>query len=174
MDDPHRVRDLIPRPSARVLLLDPRDRLLLLCYRSPRSNTRWWITVGGGLEPGETYEEGALRELREETGIEGAGLGPHVWTYDHVILDLQGRDLLMRERFFVARAPSSRIDTSGWDQVEREVLIEHRWWSLDELRSATESFGPDEMFAPPGLADLIDPILRGEIPDEPIVLTASG
>ena len=159
-----------PRPSARVLLLDPDDRLLLLCYRSARTTKRWWITVGGGLDPDETFEACALRELHEETGIEGVALGPCVWTYDHVILDLQGRDLSMRERFYVVRAPSTRVDTSGWDEVEREVLIQHRWWSADELDAAARAFGPDEALAPPGLPDLIRPILLGDYPNPPLVL----
>jgi 8-oxo-dGTP pyrophosphatase MutT (NUDIX family) len=153
-----------------VLLLDPGGRLLLLCYRSPRTTKRWWITVGGGLDPGETFERCALRELREETGVEGAELGPCVWTYEHVIVDLQGRDVLMRERFYVVRAPSAHVDTSGWDEVEREVLIEHRWWSQDELVAAGRSFGPDEELAPPRLPALIGPILRGEYPDPPLAL----
>jgi 8-oxo-dGTP pyrophosphatase MutT (NUDIX family) len=158
------------RPSSRVLLIDPDDRLLLLCYRSPRSRKRWWITVGGGLDPGETHEAGALRELREETGMVGLELGPCVWTYDHVILDLEGRDLSMRERFFVVRASSARIETSGWDEVERRVLIDHRWWSVGDIALAERTFGADEAFEPPGLADLLRPILRGELPDEPIAI----
>src|SRR5262245_51033119 len=101
-----------PRPSARVLLFDPQDRLFLVCYRSPKTGKRWWITVGGGLDDGESYEEAALRELQEETGIDDVELGPCVWTYEHVILDWMGRDVLMQERFYVVRATSARIDVS--------------------------------------------------------------
>jgi 8-oxo-dGTP diphosphatase len=161
---------LVPRPSARVLLFDPQDRLFLVCYRSPTTGKRWWITVGGGLDEGETYEQAALRELREETGIEGVPLGPCVWTYEHVILDWIGRDVLMQERFYLVRAPSARIDVSGWDVVEREVLVDRRWWSLPQMEVAMRSFGPDETFAPAGIADLLRPILGGRIPSEPIAI----
>ncbi|MEV7216269.1 hypothetical protein AB0O31_24665 [Kitasatospora cineracea] len=38
------------RPTSRLLLLDHRDRLLLLCARDPRpAGGRWWFTVGGGV-----------------------------------------------------------------------------------------------------------------------------
>ena len=45
------------RPTARVLLLDREDRILLLKGRLPGNPLAEgsWFTVGGGLEPGETY-----------------------------------------------------------------------------------------------------------------------
>lgn len=64
------------RPAARVLLIDELDRVLLL--RAGVGEGGVWITPGGALEPGETAEQAALRELREETGIEDAALIPVV------------------------------------------------------------------------------------------------
>ena len=49
----------IPRPAARVLLLDALNRLLMFRWKPPNV----WITPGGGLEASETYEQSALREL---------------------------------------------------------------------------------------------------------------
>ena len=66
-----------PRPAARVIVLDSRGRVLL--FRAEflgRKQLRLWITPGGGLESGETHEQAALRELREETGVSEATLGP--------------------------------------------------------------------------------------------------
>ncbi|WP_229899595.1 NUDIX domain-containing protein, partial [Streptomyces capoamus] len=53
-----------PRKVARVVLLDPEDRILLLHGHEPDDPADdWWFTPGGGLEGAETREEAALREL---------------------------------------------------------------------------------------------------------------
>ena len=65
------------RKVARVVLLDPRDRILLLHGHEPDDPADdWWFTPGGGVEGDETREEAALRELAEETGITEVELGP--------------------------------------------------------------------------------------------------
>jgi 8-oxo-dGTP diphosphatase len=46
------------------------DRVLVIAHRRLQT----WLPVGGELEPGETPLEAARRELREETGLEGAFL----------------------------------------------------------------------------------------------------
>ena len=44
-----------------------REHEILLALRR---DTDWWNLPGGGLELGETVEEGVCREVREETGLE--------------------------------------------------------------------------------------------------------
>jgi 8-oxo-dGTP pyrophosphatase MutT (NUDIX family) len=65
-------------PAARVLLIDPLDRVLLL-----RGDLDVWIAPGGALKPGEAAAQAALRELWEETGVEAVELSPYVWTCVH-------------------------------------------------------------------------------------------
>ena len=60
----------IHRTAARVLPVDADGRVLLLHARDPaRPQAPFWFTVGGAIEPSETEQQGAARELREETGI---------------------------------------------------------------------------------------------------------
>ena len=50
------------RLAARVVLLDPDDRVLLMRYDDGPPNGSHWTTPGGGLNEGEDYPDDALRE----------------------------------------------------------------------------------------------------------------
>ncbi len=52
------------RATCGVVVQDEAGRVLLMC----RSGEGTWGLPGGGVEPGETWEQAALRECREETG----------------------------------------------------------------------------------------------------------
>ena len=151
------------RPTARVLVFDAQDRLLLLRVEDPKARApRFWITPGGGVEPGESFEAGAARELWEETGIV-APLGPCVWSRRRLVTyDDQGYDF--DERFFAVRIDSATISAENVTHWERKVLTGHRWWSLEELMAT------DEVLAPLPLAELVAPIVAGTHPPEPPLL----
>lgn len=151
------------RPTARVLVLDAQQRLLLICFEDSALPTpRVWITPGGGLDPGETYEQAAVRELWEETGIR-APLGPCVWTRRHAFR-YNGQLVLLDERYFVVRAESTEISTANVTDWERVAITEHRWWTAGEL-ACTE-----EPIAPRCLREVLPPVLAGEYPPVPLAI----
>lgn len=59
-----------PLPAAAALVLDQERRVLLVKRKFPPNEGMWCLPIGFA-ETGETIAEAALRELREETGLEG-------------------------------------------------------------------------------------------------------
>ena len=56
------------RRSARAILID-RERKLVLMKRDRRFEPTYYVTIGGGIEQGETSEAAVRREIQEETGF---------------------------------------------------------------------------------------------------------
>ncbi|MEV8636267.1 NUDIX domain-containing protein [Streptosporangium sp. NPDC051023] len=158
--------EAILRPSARILLVDDRDRILL--YRGlglMRDSGYAWFTPGGGVNDGETLNQAAARELREEAGhsVTPEALGHVVATSSGHWYHADGRLFRSFDSFFFLRAGKTEVDTSNMEDLERSMIDDFRWWSLPELH------GTDERIIPLGLTGLLERLLTGDIPAEPVV-----
>ena len=131
------------RTAARVILLDDRDRILLFRgIDSTRADaTSWWFTPGGGLEPGETMREAALREVFEETGTMLDSVAGPVYE-QQIDLVFEGVPLHQREQFFVAHIGQLDVSQVGWTELEKRTMLESRWWTLEMLEATTETVYP--------------------------------
>jgi ADP-ribose pyrophosphatase YjhB (NUDIX family) len=137
------------RRAARVILLDPADRVLLMRYDQPPPNGRHWATPGGGVDDGEDYATAALRELAEETGWTNIVLLGEVLrrSFD---MDYAGRMVHQDERLYLARTgQAGRAVGDVAAMHEADGIAAWRWWTVAELDST------DEQVWPPGLAGLI-------------------
>jgi len=149
------------------VLLNDRDELLLLKMIDQMSagGETIWITVGGGVEEGESYEEAAVRECWEETGMTQVEWGPLIGIREVVKDDRH--PVCFMEHYYLARTRSSVIHTERMTQEEKRGYLEHRWWSLEELEQTNERIVPE------GLSKWLRPILEGRLPIKPVVLDLS-
>jgi 8-oxo-dGTP pyrophosphatase MutT (NUDIX family) len=162
---------LPPRATARAIVLDPDDRLLLIAYEAVRDVDparpglrRFWFTPGGGIEPGETPEIAVVRELSEEIGVFDAPRGPLV-AQRKAPVTLFRRACFVHERYFLVRLPSPAIDTANLAATENDPILDVRWWDLDALDAT------DEVVEPRSLVRLARRVAAGDIPAVPLDLT---
>jgi double-stranded uracil-DNA glycosylase len=138
--------DPVERDAVRGLVVDARQRVLLVRFEHPVSGDSWWATTGGGVDEGESDEQALRRELREEAGLDVAEAGPMVHEREHTF-PWDGRIIRQRERFYLVRVeghePAPTID------LRPEGVTQLRWWTLSELDRT------HEVIVPPGLAQLV-------------------
>ena len=151
------------REAVRGIIVDDDEQVLLVKYVFPSGAERWG-TPGGGLDPGETHEEGLRRELYEELGLRDVTIGPHVWNRVHIFPMISGHDG-QRDRFYHVPV-DDRFEPQpslSWDQLRAERLHEIRWWTVDEIEAAT-----DVWFAPQRMGELLRALVDVGPPDEPV------
>ena len=159
------------RDTARGLVLDPRNRVLLIAYEASRDVDptrpglrKLWFTPGGGLDPGEDHETALRRELDEEIGRGDAEVGPWIAWRETPFL-LFRKQHFIRERHYLVRLPDDRIDTARLAETEDNPVLDVRWWRIADLLATSD------VIEPGGFAELASRLIDGDVPASPVLLT---
>ena len=141
-------RPRLDRRAVRVLVLDEADRMLLFQDSDLGLDpvTHWWVTPGGGVDPGETDLEAAVRELWEETGlvVDAADLvGPLLTRL--VVHGYSDKVVDQTEVFYVVRVPAFEVDTTAHTEEEQLTVVDIRWWSLADLATTRDDVWPRDV-----------------------------
>lgn len=141
------------RLAARAVVLTSDGSTLLLRYDDVEVG-RHWASPGGGLEPGETFRQGALRELEEETGWSDLDLGNFLYAWEHEYTRFGVPVRQYEELFSVFGPKRGPIGDLGAAHRADEIL-EWRWWTSAELAST------EEAMCPPTLPALVARAMQG-------------
>ncbi|MCZ8209467.1 MAG: NUDIX hydrolase [Hyphomonadaceae bacterium] len=140
--------DLSVRQVGRVLIRNRAGEVYLLRGRDPGEPERpaFWFTPGGKIDPGETAQEAAARELQEEVGIqiEPAALGTVIGTED-VTYRFNGVSYRQTGVFFALTHETPQLHTDGLNALEAQTIDTGRWWSLAEIQSSQETIYPEHL-----------------------------
>ena len=161
------------RKSVKVLLLNEENELLLVCADDPKTTAvdktyygRFWYCVGGQMHPGESFEQAAVREIYEETGIsqEDIVFGPIVWNGEFDMV-LSGTLMHMDQTFLVAKTKKIQVSLTAPDEWEKQSIKKFAWFSLEKIQKS------QEVIYPVVLSEYLPELLAGHYPKEPLKIT---
>jgi 8-oxo-dGTP pyrophosphatase MutT (NUDIX family) len=124
-----------------------------------------WLTPGGGVDEGESLAETAVREAKEEVGLDitvGDLTGPVAFASGFVAF--RWATGIFRDDYFLVRVDGHEVDTSAMLEYEAGNHLGERWWTVAELEQTADAIVPF------GLAGLLKDLLAGKVPTEPVEL----
>ena len=130
-------RQVRHRVCARVLPVNTAGEVLLLHGWDPAvRDAPYWFSIGGATDPGESLVDAAVREMREETGIEiqPADLSAPIARED-AEFDWGVWRLVQDQTYFALALDHdpAAVRFDGLEPIERTSIDAAAWWTPDDL-----------------------------------------
>ncbi|WP_051704534.1 NUDIX domain-containing protein [Glycomyces sp. NRRL B-16210] len=158
----------IDRHGARCIVIDEQDSVLFIGRSATADRPARWFLPGGGIDPGETRNDAAARELFEETGLRVGPddlVGPVARQLYHG--RRQGVPFTQENHLFLVRVERFEPHVSGGDEYEAD--FEFRWVS-EAAFATTDGFDhPVE-----SLLHLVKRLIDRDVPTAPVQLEPAG
>ena len=115
--------------GVRVIIFDDKRRILLV--KQSHEGRDIWMVPGGGIEDGESAAQAAVREVREETGLDIEVLRM-IWHVEEV--SERGQRFV---NFFTARITGGTLELGADPEFDEDhqVLREVRFMTRDEVQN---------------------------------------
>lgn len=134
------------RNNVRAFIINEDNEILLQKFEFTFTGTSkdLWVTPGGGVEEGETFEQALEREMFEELGL---NIG--IEEKSILILDVPfdgkcGKFISHEVYYLVHLSKNTTFSLINMEDGEKDTFHTVKWWSLEELRKTKEEFEPRE------------------------------
>jgi 8-oxo-dGTP pyrophosphatase MutT (NUDIX family) len=100
---------VVYQPSGKILAIFRRD---------------FWDLPKGKIDPGESNEEAAVREVQEETGIQDVDLGDYITTTHHTYKTKSKKRILKRTYWFKMKTSDTKLIPQTEEDIEQAIWID--------------------------------------------------
>ncbi len=134
------VQEVPARVTARVVPVNAAGECLLLLGTDPLDECPpYWFTVGGGVEPGESLYDAAVREADEEIGL---GLDARDLIGPFHVGRCLGRTRPVESHFFAVRRDEVAVSFAGHQPDEDGFIVDWGWLTPDALAADARLTNP--------------------------------
>ena len=151
------------RKSSRAIVLNNDNQIFLFQYHFDylADSKSIWITPGGSLEEGESFEDALKRELFEELGVRWDKDCVEIYYRNPLYTLNTGETVQSIEKFFLIRVQEEQFSYANWTDSEKRRMLCGRWWSIEEIRQSEDEFFTGDIIC------ILTELSDGNIPPAP-------